>query len=289
MGVLNRRKLCKCGCGMVVKPGNTYINHHARIGRHNSKEMRRNISLGHGGTGILKELVSIECLCGCGQLTTKGHRFISGHSARVSSEETREKQRQAVLGRPVSEVTREKLRVANTGKKRSAEIRQQLSLSRLGQVHSEESIKRQVISLSKFYDDPENRERQSKIMKEVNRLNPSIGQRMSERRKGAGSAFYIDGRCSGDNYSYSEDFKERLKELVRDRDGRQCQLCFVDEKETKKKLDVHHINYDRKNSELSNLISLCHPCHSKTNCNRDKWISLFQTPQRLTLISGGIV
>ena len=35
------------------------------------------------------------------------------------------------------------------------------------------------------------------------------------------------------------------------------------------KLNVHHIDYNKKNSIAQNLITLCSLCHGKTNSNRD--------------------
>jgi hypothetical protein len=151
-----------------------------------------------------------------------------------------------------------------------------------------ENRKKQSDEQIEFYKDPEERKKQGERMKEVYQKNPILAQKISERMMGAGSAFYIDGRCSGENYPYSLDFNERLKELIRDRDNRQCQLCSLPEEENSRKLPVHHIDYDRKNCDPRNLISLCDSCHSKTNFNRVKWASLFQAPQRLTLISGSV-
>jgi hypothetical protein len=37
-------------------------------------------------------------------------------------------------------------------------------------------------------------------------------------------------------------------------------------------LPVHHIDYDKKNNDERNLITLCISCHSKTNANREYWI-----------------
>jgi hypothetical protein len=42
-----------------------------------------------------------------------------------------------------------------------------------------------------------------------------------------------------------------------------------------KKLDVHHIDYDKKNGDPRNLVSLCKSCHIKTNYNREYWIEYF--------------
>lgn len=53
------------------------------------------------------------------------------------------------------------------------------------------------------------------------------------------------------------------------------QLCGKYQIELKEKVAIHHINYDKKNLDPKNLISLCRSCHTKTNHNRENWIKLF--------------
>ena len=36
-------------------------------------------------------------------------------------------------------------------------------------------------------------------------------------------------------------------------------------------LDIHHIDYDKKNNDINNLIALCRSCHCKTNGEREYW------------------
>ena len=74
---------------------------------------------------------------------------------------------------------------------------------------------------------------------------------------------------------YALDFNDDLKEAIRERDGRKCQLCGKAESECDKRLHVHHIDYDKLNSAPTNLIALCNPCHLKTNWNRPYWIQVF--------------
>lgn len=64
---------------------------------------------------------------------------------------------------------------------------------------------------------------------------------------------------------YPQEFNEELKENIRDRDGRICQMCLIaeSETETKNRLDVHHIDWDKQNLDPTNLISLCAVCHTK--------------------------
>uniref|UniRef100_A0A6M3LTS7 HNH nuclease domain-containing protein n=1 Tax=viral metagenome TaxID=1070528 RepID=A0A6M3LTS7_9ZZZZ len=302
---LNRRKFCECGCGTVIKRNRRFVH------GHNSNPMK--------GKGKPKSPPQI-CACGiCGLITNPGNRYVNGHYARVqiTTEEKRrklsialtgkkhpperiEKNRQARLGKKQSPETIEKRRVScigkmscpeerrrkisvgNTGKKRTKEMNERNRQARLGKspsleareknglkhknrVFEEDSILKMSLARIKFYEEhPEK--------KMIGVKNPS----------------YIDGRCSG-SYKYTREWKERLKELVRDRDGRQCQLCFAFEKESSSKLAVHHIDYDKENCDLSNLISLCHSCHGKTSHDRDKWITIFQLSQRLTLVLGGKV
>ena len=75
---------------------------------------------------------------------------------------------------------------------------------------------------------------------------------------------------------YSLEFNEDLKEVIRNRDRRKCQICGKTELENNKKLSVHHIDYNKKNSDPKNLISLCKNCHAKTNIKRKYWIKYFK-------------
>lgn len=67
------------------------------------------------------------------------------------------------------------------------------------------------------------------------------------------------------NAPYSFDFTEELKMLIRKRDNFQCRLC------KKPAVIIHHIDYDKNNSNSNNLITLCQSCHSQTNFNRNYW------------------
>ena len=73
---------------------------------------------------------------------------------------------------------------------------------------------------------------------------------------------------------YCHKFNNKLKENIRNRDNRICQLCGKDEIDCDRLLDVHHIHYDKPNCE-PDLISLCRSCHAKVNGNRDYYEDLF--------------
>lgn len=83
---------------------------------------------------------------------------------------------------------------------------------------------------------------------------------------------------------YGLKFNNELKDKIRKRDGYRCQECFRHQNELFKntkngykscKLYVHHIDYDKKNCNSRNLISLCLSCHMKTNWNRSNWTKYF--------------
>lgn len=71
-------------------------------------------------------------------------------------------------------------------------------------------------------------------------------------------------------YPYSSQWTSKLKQSIKDRDNHSCQLCGIKPPDIKN-LYVHHIDYDKSNCEESNLITLCHSCHSKTNHHRTEW------------------
>jgi 5-methylcytosine-specific restriction endonuclease McrA len=50
-----------------------------------------------------------------------------------------------------------------------------------------------------------------------------------------------------------------------------CQVCGKEPA-----IYCHHIDYDKQNCNLNNLITLCSKCHSRTNHDREYWIDFFQ-------------
>lgn len=65
----------------------------------------------------------------------------------------------------------------------------------------------------------------------------------------------------GDDDSYPREWTTDLKETVRERHDRKCVFCNIDEDELDVRLDVHHIDGDKSNCNLENLVPLCRSCH----------------------------
>jgi len=82
------------------------------------------------------------------------------------------------------------------------------------------------------------------------------------------------GGISREPYAWT--FNAELKEEVRRRDGHKCQLCGIPQAKLKRALDVHHSNYDKKDIDPDNLVSLCRPCHMRTNTKRAYWKAFFK-------------
>lgn len=98
-------------------------------------------------------------------------------------------------------------------------------------------------------------------------------RRMSEAHKGEKSYFWKGGI----SYEpYSIDWTKTLKRSIRERDHYTCYVCGKEPA-----VYVHHIDYDKKNCNSENLITLCISCHAKTNNNRNYWQEFFK--QKISL------
>lgn len=75
---------------------------------------------------------------------------------------------------------------------------------------------------------------------------------------------------------YPLGWTKTFKEQIRYRDGYKCQICGCPEVECYRKLDVHHIDYNKDNLNPKNLVSLCKSCHMITNGNRKFWENYFK-------------
>jgi len=91
--------------------------------------------------------------------------------------------------------------------------------------------------------------------------------------------FNWKGDKSEEKYGY--EFTSQLKEAIRKRDSYRCQQCFRHQDElfttnrkgqvVKRKLCIHHIDYNKLNNKSENLISLCGVCHAQTGYDRNDW------------------
>jgi len=116
---------------------------------------------------------------------------------------------------------------------------------------------------------PETKEKQ-RAAKKGRRLTPEHRAKIGQSLRGSRSSFWRGG---GFVDKYSGDFSPALKEQIRSRDGFACFICGVGE--SGQAHDVHHIDYNKNNNDKSNLITLCRPCHVRTNVRREHWLMYF--------------
>lgn len=95
-------------------------------------------------------------------------------------------------------------------------------------------------------------------------------EKMSNSKKGTLLLDKNPNWCGGKSFEqYSFNWRETLKKAIRERDNYLCRIC------KNKGSCVHHIDYNKKNCNTDNLITLCRKCHVKTNFKRDFWITYF--------------
>jgi len=135
----------------------------------------------------------------------------------------------------------------------------------IGRIISEETKKK----MSKNWD--YNKHITEKMRKKMSELtkgenNPNYGN--GEKIKGEKNPSWLGGISFE---PYGVEFNKEFKEQIRQRDNHTCQECGKIQEELKRKLSIHHIDYNKKNNSPLNLISLCIRCHIKTQINRKHW------------------
>lgn len=260
---------CACGCAQRVKnKGNIYVHNHHGKGK--------------------KHIIT----CGC--MTCKAKRGeYSGENnpmfgkfaenspsfGRKHTEETKEKNRQAHLGKPlnhkpdcqcgVCKAKRGEQKGENSplfGKPQTEEHRRHSAEVRRGKSHKEGcrcSFCKAKNGLYFGEGNPHFGKPHSDETKEICRQ-ANCGENNPQWKGGIGKE------------PYPYEFQKGLKVQIRDRDNKTCQICGKSEEANKTSLSVHHIDYNKSNLKKENLISLCISCHGRVGHNREFWIAFFQ-------------
>lgn len=146
-----------------------------------------------------------------------------------------------------------------------------------GHKHSQETKKRMSETRKGKYPSEEHRKKLSESRKGIIPWNKGIStpgetkKKISETKKGNKNHFWKGGISF---LPYSPDWTKSLKHAIRVRDNFTCQLCLKSQNGFSH--HIHHIDYNKLNSNPKNLITLCISCHVKTNCKNTKyWKNLF--------------
>lgn len=197
------------------------------------------------------------------------------------SEEHKRKMSEYMTGRTLSEETKRKISEYVTGRTHSEETNRKISETLKGHTVSEET-KRKISRANKrrlpwhagktdVYSE-ETRNKMSKAKK--GEVHPNYGKhhsektkrKISESHKGKNNPNWNNGSSFE---PYDQEFNNLFKKQLREGYNYTCQICG------KKGNSVHHIDYNKKNNDSSNLIILCNSCHGKTGTNRSQWIQYF--------------
>lgn len=151
---------------------------------------------------------------------------------------------------------KENVNYGMTGKKHSKTTKGKIGNSRIGKNHS------------KMTKGKMRKAHKGKKLSEMHKIN--IGKASKGRNLGEKSPHWRGGISFS---PYSVDWTKILRISIRERDKYVCQLCG--EKQGDRAHSVHHIDYNKKNCNPNNLITLCNHCHTRTNFNRKYWVSYF--------------
>jgi hypothetical protein len=205
---------------------------------------------------------------------------ISPMKGKKLSEESKQKIRESIIKFYESEEGRElkkRLSKFNLGKKISDEHKLAVKNANLGKKLTEES----KLKISDKLKGRNNTWFHKGVKTRI--LNDSY--KHSEEWKRAARIF-LKGINKGDKNNmwnggssflpYSTEFNKDFKKIIKERDNYKCQICNIDEKNLKIPLHIHHIDYDKLNTNKNNCICLCVSCHTKTNKNRKEWTKIFR-------------
>jgi hypothetical protein len=223
----------------------------ANLGKHHSAETRAKMSASRKGkpNGMSGKHHSAESRAKIAMANSGANNYLFG---KHQSAETLAKLSAVRRGRHPSAAARAKMGDAHRGKPRSSEVRAKVSAGLRGRKLSAEHRIAMAAARRKWWQDPKVRCHMSEIQR---------GERGSNWR--GGLSFL----------PYSTDWTSSLRRAIRERDRYTCQLCGMPQGDIA--LDVHHVDYDKKNCSPSNLVTLCRRCHGQTHHNRGQWIVLF--------------
>lgn len=150
----------------------------------------------------------------------------------------------------------------NLGKKMSKELREKLSRAKKGKIPKNiptfKGMKHTDSSKEKISE-----RNKGRIFTKEHKEKISLGHWDSSLEKNP------NWRGGKSFEPYTIDWTITLKRAIRERDNYICRVC------NQYGNFIHHIDYDKTNCNPDNLVTLCNSCHSKTNFNRDYWITYF--------------
>lgn len=183
------------------------------------------------------------CPCGCGKTVWFGRKFatsgcanrgkklrLSGKERKARAERMRLCRRDYAFNQKLLLATKVKPYMIERNKR--LDIRRKVSLHRRGKCAGEDHP---------FFN--------------KSRPNPKVRGALNYNWKGGGRS------------KYPGSFSSALKRRVKARDAGRCRKCG-NKSGAVARLEVHHLDFDRKNNKMKNLLTVCSACHAKLHRGR---------------------
>lgn len=197
--------------------------------------------------------------------TKKSQNIPNGNIGRTHSVEERQKRSKSLLGLKRSEDIKLKMRNSlNSGRFTSDKLIG--NKNRVGKPAWNKGLKLSEERKARLYKIPKGKPSWNKGTKGL--MSPNSGSFRKEQFIGDKNPNWKGGIS---HMPYAKEWTRALRHNIRERDIFKCRVCDKTQDDNGKKLDVHHIDYDKQNCNSINLISLCKSCHRRTNHNRDYW------------------
>jgi hypothetical protein len=128
----------------------------------------------------------------------------------------------------------------------------------------EDYIKNRAAAMEKLLEDPIYHEKLVQRIRKFHEDNPGIFAMEKNANWKGGLSFE----------QYPPEFNLNTKKLIQKRDDHKCMNPTCWNKQTR--LTIHHIDYNKKNCNEKNLITLCNSCNARANGNREFWKILYE-------------
>jgi hypothetical protein len=123
-----------------------------------------------------------------------------------------------------------------------------------------------------------NQDRTSKFGENNSAKRPEVREKIRLSKIGEKNPAWNNGSSL---LPYDKNFNKAFKLLIKQRDGFLCIKCGMREEDStklfKRKLIIHHIDYNKLMSIPENCCALCVRCNAEVNFNRPHWTKFFQS------------
>ena len=193
-----------------------------------------------------------ECLCGCGNFSKYGN-YILGHCSRmpdIKKSKSEKMKKNNPMNNPIYKKNfYDAVRLLEYRKKRSKEYsgkgNPMFGKKRLDIIGDKNPMRQKDIK--------------EKHLNAVNNLERR--EKHSLLMSGSGNPNWQNGKSFE---PYDSNFNDKLKDTIKKIHNYKCFSCSIDNKN----LDIHHIDKNKKNNNIDNLIPLCKKCHGKLHFHK---------------------